>query len=663
MNVDVIQELESYGEYADTMAPAITLDDMTTRRDGTVSTASAQRRAIPNWTVAVGTAIAVVVLISGASWLLGGSDSEVADEPLPPPTTLPTSVPDMTPVVTVDVDQIGSTLPSDSTSGVAVGGGALWVSTEQNIIQWNLEERDVESLASTDNESFTIEAIGGVAVAPDGTIWAFTWNQGLVQYDGTRWREPTGYSELDVVNRRCVLGEDCENPTTAMAIGPDGLLSVAIGPETLLQYDGSDWNPLPVTPTEEHGGSAWATDMAVASDDTLWVASWEELLAYNGDAWVRFTEADGLPSGAINSVVVAPNGDIWVGTSDNHEGTSAGGVARFDGDTWTVFDSTNGLYEDAVTTMAIGHDGIVWAVHGSIDGTGSAEDRAVGGFSRFDGRTWSSTMITAVGEGLGLGGAAVDDTGTLWITSRWGVIGFDGNEATVLRVPEGIRPPINAAPFTASSQILAASEGPYEWLWDPLATGTDEVSSAPMPVNGPNCYGSGDGQTSSTVVELRGRTIDVTLGFMATPNVEIAGEGGTVTLVGNPFGENAWLCSVAISDTSVLAVGSGVWWSEDGITWHGIEVFEEFSGWNVDGSNLMWAAAGPGGYMVLGRYGDTRRVAWHSQDLRTWYEIPIQDEVDGLIWWGWGGPSGVAVGEEPIIDTGEGVWIATLREG
>jgi sugar lactone lactonase YvrE len=663
MNIDVIRELESYGDYADTMAPAVTLDDLIVRRDGTASTVSAQRRAIPNWTVAIGTAIAIIVLIGGASWLLGGSESEVADEPMPPPTTLPAIIPDMAPVVTVDADQIGSPLPSDSTSGVAVGDGTLWVSTEQDIIQWNLEERDAESLASADNGSFTIEAVGGVAVAPDGTIWAFTWNQGLVQYDGTRWREPTGYGELDVVNPRCVLGEDCENPTTAMAIGPDGLVSVAIGSETLLQYDGNDWNSLPVTATEEHGGSAWATDMAVASDDTLWVASWEELLAYNGNAWARFTEADGLPSGAINSVVVAPNGDIWVGTSDDHDGTSAGGVARFDGDTWTVFDSTNGLYEDAVTTMAVGHDGIVWAVHGSVDSTGSVDSLAVGGFSRFDGKTWSSTTITAVGEGLGWGGAVVDDTGTLWSTSRWGVVGFDGDEATILRVPEGIRPPINAAPFTASSQILAASESPLEWRWRPVAGETIEGSGAQRPVEGSSCFGVGDGQATSTVVEFEHRSIDFALGYLVTPNVAITNEEGDVTEVGNPFGERAWLCSVAATDTRILAVGSGVSWSDDGVTWHGIEAFEEFAGWNVDGANLFWAAAGQGGYMVLGRHGDTRRIAWHSEDLETWYEIPIKDEVDGLIWWGWGGPSGVAVEDEPIIVFYDGAWVGTTREG
>jgi hypothetical protein len=283
-----------------------------------------------------------------------------------------------------------------------------------------------------------------MALAPDGTVWAFTWNQDLAWFDGTRWSEPAGYDQLDIVNPRCVAGQECLNPITAMAAGPDGLLSVAVGPETLLEFDGVDWSVLPITPAETHGdgASAWATDMAVASDGMLWGASWEELLAFDGEMWDRFTATDGLPSGAISSVAVAPNGDVWVGTTDDFEGDTSGGVARFDGDSWTVFDETDGLYENAVTALAAGSDGTVWAVHGAINDAGAARERASGGISRFDGTAWSTTTITDAGVGFGWGGAVVDDTGTLWITSRWGVVGFDGAETTVLRVPEGTRPAI-----------------------------------------------------------------------------------------------------------------------------------------------------------------------------------------------------------------------------
>jgi hypothetical protein len=220
---------------------------------------------------------------------------------------------------------------------------------------------------------------------------------------------------------------------------------LAVGPETLLQYDGADWDVVPVTPTETlpNGVSAWTGSMAIAADGTLWATSREELLAYDGAGWTRYNVPDGLPSGWIASLAVAPNGDVWAGTADL-EGDGSGGVARFDGNSWTVFNESDGLYENSVTAIAVGPDGTVWTVHGALEDTGFSESPASGGISWFDGARWSSTTIADVGFGFGWGDAVVDDTGTLWTSSFRGVVGFDGTEQIVLRVPEDTRPLIEA---------------------------------------------------------------------------------------------------------------------------------------------------------------------------------------------------------------------------
>jgi hypothetical protein len=217
-----------------------------------------------------------------------------------------------------------------------------------------------------------------------------------------------------------------------------------------------------------------------------------------------------------------------------------------------------------------------------------------------------------------------------------------------------------AAPLP--SRMLAASEGPLEWRWDPLGGLTDEAKGAQEPVQGWGCYGSGGVQVRSAAVGLKGRSIAVNLGVGSAPDIVVTDEAGAVTDVGDPFGGSGWLCGVEASDTHVLAVGSGVFWSDDGVDWNGIEAFEGFAGRHVDGSDLIWAAAGPGGYMVLGRPEDSRRVAWFSEDLESWYEVPFDDEIDGGIGWGIVGPSGVAVGDEPIIVFYDGAWIGTRPE-
>ena len=231
------------------------------------------------------------------------------------------------------------------------------------------------------------------------------------------------------------------------------------------------------------------------------------------------------------------------------------------------------------------------------------------------------------------------------------------------------------------SQAPPADQGPLEWRWDPTAGGGFDATSEwrwdsnaggafdttdlQGPVTGWYCYGSGGDR--STVVEFGGGSIKFQLGYIRTPEIVVTDTEGTTTNVGNPFGEQAWLCSVAATDTHLLAVGSSVWWSADGIAWNDIEefeVFEEVDYRNVDGSNLMWAAAGPGGYIVLGRADFSEqapigeRVGWYSEDLDTWYEIPFEDGPphEG---WGWFGLDGIAVGDESVIVTLDGAWIAT----
>jgi hypothetical protein len=393
------------------------------------------------WAIAVAAA-ATVFLVIGAIALMGpfaGEESTPITDPLVPTTVPATTIPETT---FNPLPESSAPDPIDVTGGVAVADGTLWASTGAGMVRWDLEERSAELFTSADGLPFAEGASGGVAVAPDGTVWAFTWNQGLAYFDGTVWSEPAGYDQLDIVKPRCVVGEECLNPLTAMAVGPDGVLFLAVGSETLLRFDGVDWSVLPVTPAETGGGTGWTGYMAVASDGTLWAASWEELLAYDEDTWARYTTADGLPSGAISSVAVAPSGDIWVATTDDFDGTPSGGVARFDGDSWTVFNETDGLYEDAATGLTVGPDGTVWAIYGANDDPSAGMERAAGGISRFDGMTWSTETIPDVGMGFGWGSAAVDNTGTLWIGSRWGVVGFDGADTTVLRVPEGIRPAI-----------------------------------------------------------------------------------------------------------------------------------------------------------------------------------------------------------------------------
>jgi hypothetical protein len=447
------------------------------------------------WTgVLVAAAAFAVVMILGVSLSLLNRGGDSPDVIAPVITTTPTSVPDATPttipaatppVVPDETTPVVVTVPSESAapgpideiSGVAVADGSLWVSTGEGIVRWDLEGGDPDLFTPDDGVPMIEGFSPAITVAPDGTVWAYAfYPQDLVAFDGTRWSEPVGYDQIDALNPRCSPDDECPNPITAMAAGPNGVLFLALGDGALVEFDGVVWHVLPDTPVSH------AADMAVAADGTLWVASWEDVLAHDGDTWTQFTTADGLPSGGISSVAVAPNGDVWVGATDVFDGEASSGLARFDGDAWTVFDETDGLYDNSVTALAVGPGGTVWTVHSSADSPGAVRELATGGVSRFDGETWSATAITDVGAGFGSGGAAVDDAGMLWIASDRGVVGFDGAEATVLRAREGVRPEIEVPHVVVEGgeDILATTLAKPTAPVATCPTGTDPNRSGPV---------------------------------------------------------------------------------------------------------------------------------------------------------------------------------------
>jgi hypothetical protein len=237
-------------------------------------------------------------------------------------------------------------------------------------------------------------------------------------------------------------------------------------------------------------------------------------------------------------------------------------------------------------------------------------------------------------------------------------------------VAEELLPPIapsigesEVAPSIGESEVAPSigepAVGSLEWVWD-SELDNQSVGIPPGQINfesaGPNCWGGGGPGSPpgrETEVELPAGSVSIVTGLHVVPAVVVSNDLG-ITDIGNPFGEDAWVCTVSANDTTALAVGSSVWWTNDGVVWHRVEMFNELGGTNIDGSDLVWAGAGPLGYVVLGRArvepGDESgidRRGWHSADLETWHEIP----PDGATYtsWGWFGPQVIDITDQQII--------------
>ena len=83
MTKDVIEQLEAYGDHADRIAPAITVDDL----DRVLLVAPTTRRSassrMPGWAVAMAAALVAFIVIGGGLWLLGGGTTDPISEPGP----------------------------------------------------------------------------------------------------------------------------------------------------------------------------------------------------------------------------------------------------------------------------------------------------------------------------------------------------------------------------------------------------------------------------------------------------------------------------------------------------------------------------------------------------------------------------------------------------
>lgn len=136
-------------------------------------------------------------------------------------------------------------------------------------------DRWVPMIGTFDGDNYTVVPIpeiyagGSATVDPDGTLWLIGGGMG------------------EIIERQGVTDVQW----------------------ALVKYDGADWSKIEIPFPEP-------IDVAVHPEGTVWVASTlYGAFAFDGDSWVRYSILEGLPTEGAWFVDVAPNGDVYVGTS------------------------------------------------------------------------------------------------------------------------------------------------------------------------------------------------------------------------------------------------------------------------------------------------------------------------------------------------------------
>lgn len=113
---------------------------------------------------------------------------------------------------------------------------------------------------------------------------------------------------------------------------------------------------------------------------------------------------NGLPDSSVSSVLLTPDGYLWVGTYN--------GLGRFDGVQFSVFDNSNTpeLHNKGITALFAGKDGTLWIGHSN------------GELTRYENRRFFSVETRAPWGAKPIRGIGSDEGGDLWLMNDDGLL-------------------------------------------------------------------------------------------------------------------------------------------------------------------------------------------------------------------------------------------------
>lgn len=153
----------------------------------------------------------------------------------------------------------------------------------------------------------------------------------------------------------------------------------------------------------------YVSTMAFDHEGNLWAGGCGGIVKWDvkKHTYEKYTTLDGLASNCVQSIAIAPDNTVWVGTY--------GGLSHFDGQTWTIHhpsESSTYYYKNSVV---VDPSGDVWA---TIGGWNSDS-----GLYRFDGETWSAIDEFYLPDSI-----IQAPDGTLWVGYLRRIYHFDGRD-------------------------------------------------------------------------------------------------------------------------------------------------------------------------------------------------------------------------------------------
>jgi ligand-binding sensor domain-containing protein len=229
--------------------------------------------------------------------------------------------------------------------------GSVWIADGQEFPQSSSHPGSVHRVVGNtwttytiDNSGLVSNQVADIAIDPvTGEKWFayYDISVGMTSFDGTTWTHYDPQSCGSLCGANCVPSHFIRD----IEIDASGVKWIANEGCGLVRFDGQTWT----TFGEEQGlARRFAKDLALAPDGSVWVATSNGVSRLVGQQITSF-----LPGQDVREIAVDHAGRVWAGVYDV-------GVAVYDGGQWTTFSTADGLVNNRIRSIEVHPNGDVW---------------------------------------------------------------------------------------------------------------------------------------------------------------------------------------------------------------------------------------------------------------------------------------------------------------